>query len=472
MSTPGVADNTITLNSSDDVIALVNSGTLRPRRPRLMLAVALGSIFVDGWDLGSFGLGAAQIKQDFELGTGNWGSDSLPFVSASVLVGALIGGLVGGWLTDRVGRYRMMIINLLLLVVAAVAAGVAPNIESFVVFRFLMGLGVGLDVPVALAFIAEFSAVSAKGRNVNFAQVMSTGASAVVFLSAYLLHAVGVDHGLWRWAIALGAVPALIVLALRYFASVESPMWVARHGSIDDAAEILRQSYWIDGDIVVTDKARTEPRAPRARLSDLRQLFGAPYTARTTLISVLVIAQAVEFYAISLYTPTILTQLFGAGHLTAVLLMSAAANVVGALGAYLCTRLVQHTGIRRLAMLGYIGTAVTLGSIAGFYGALAAGAAAVLIATFYFLHNLGPGYAGTAMGTLSYPTEIRGMAGGYTQAITRVGGIIGAYAFPVLTSAHGQRFTIGAIVAAPLIAIVTLLVIRWDPIGQDLDTSS
>jgi MFS family permease len=473
MSSSPDARPTVTISSPGDVIAVVNSGRLVPRRPRLMLAVALGSIFVDGWDLGSFGLGAQQIRQDFGLDSGNWGLDSLPFVSASVLVGALIGGLVGGWLTDRVGRYRMMILDLVLLVFAAAAAGLAPNVESFVAFRFLMGIGVGLDVPVALAFIAEVSALSTKGRNVNFAQVMSTGASAVVFAVALGIHALGVEQGLWRWAIGLGAVPALIVLSLRYFASVESPMWVARHGSVGESVEILRKTYVLDEvRLVVTDDAERAPKPQATRPGDVIALFRSPFGRRTLLVSVLVVTQAVEFYAISLYTPTILTQLFGANHLSAVLAVSAAVNVVGAIGAYACTRVVQRTGIRVLAMIGFVGTATALALIAGLYGFLASGVAAALIAAFYFLHNLGPGYAGTAMGTLSYPTAVRGTAGGYTQAVTRVGGIVGAYAFPVLTAASGQRVTIAAIVVAPTVALVALLLIRWDPIGQDVDADA
>lgn len=473
MTTSPDARTTITISSPADVIGLVNSSRLTPRRPRLMLAVALGSIFVDGWDLGSFGLGAQQIRQDFDLGSGNWGLDSLPFVSASVLVGALIGGLVGGWLTDRVGRYRMMILDLVLLVFAAAAAGLAPNVESFVAFRFLMGIGVGLDVPVALAFIAEVSALATKGRNVNFAQVMSTGASAIVFAVALGIHALGVEQGLWRWAIGLGALPALIVLGLRYFASVESPMWVARHGSVSESVDILHTTYVLDDvRLVVTDDAHDAPKPRPTRPGDVIALFRSPFGRRTLLVSVLVVMQAVEFYAISLYTPTILTQLFGADHLAAVLAVSAAVNVVGAIGAYACTRVVQRTGIRTIAMVGFVGTATALTLIAALYGVLASGAAAVLIAAFYFLHNLGPGYAGTAMGTLSYPTDVRGTAGGYTQAVTRVGGIVGAYAFPVLTAANGQRFTIGAIVVAPVVALVALVLIRWDPIGQDVDAEA
>ena len=73
---------------------------------------------------------------------------------------------------------------------------------------------------------------------------------------------------------------------------------------------------------------------------------------------------------------------------------------------------------------------------------------------------------------LSYPTNIRGIRGGYTQAITRVGGIIGAYAFPVLLSAVGQRATIGYIALAPLVGLLFVLLIKWDPIGQDVEVAT
>jgi hypothetical protein len=92
-----------------------------------------------------------------------------------------------------------------------------------------------------------------------------------------------------------------------------------------------------------------------------------------------------------------------------------------------------------------------------------------IVTSAYLAHNFGPGYAGTAMGTLSFPTSIRGISGGCTQAITRVGGITGAYLFPVLTGAHGQQFTIGAIALAPVIAVAAILAIHWDPIGRDVE---
>ncbi|HEY4457756.1 MAG TPA: MFS transporter [Pseudonocardiaceae bacterium] len=457
----------LVVRTADDVIDIVNSGVLKPRRAVLVTVVALGSIFVDGWDLGSFGLGTVQITSSFHLGTGNWGFDSLPFLSAAILLGAIIGGLAGGYYTDRIGRMRMFLIDLLLLVVATILCAFAPNPELFWLFRLLMGIGVGLDVPVALAFIAEYSAITSKGRNVNIAQVMSTGASAIAFFAMIPFHELGVGNSLWRYAIGLGAVPAVIVLALRFVYAAESPMWAAKHDSVDAAVAILRRNYDMD--------VRYEPSAQPAAatkvhnaLAQLGTLFRRPYLIRTVLTSILVVTQAVEFYAISLYTPKILTALFGS-NIVLVLVLSGTANVIGVFGALGCVISTQRLGLRRLALIGYAVTCACLAVISGSYPLLAAPVATVLIMIFYAGHNYGPGYAGTAMGTLSYPTSIRGISGGYTQAITRVGGIIGAYAFPVLVAAQGIRFTIGAIAFAPLIGIIAVLLIRWDPVGKNVE---
>ncbi len=459
----------IVVRNSNDIIAIIDSGRLTPKRAKLIMVVALGSIFVDGWDLGSFGLGTVQISSTFDLGTGNFGFHSLPFISASVLVGALLGGLIGGWLTDRVGRLRMFLIDLALLVVATIACALAPNVYLFVLFRFLIGVGVGLDVPVALAFIAEFSAIAAKGRNVNIAQVMSTGAAAVVFLSVIPLQLLGVGDSLWRWAIGFGAIPALIVLGLRFAYAAESPMWAARHQSVERAVEILETNYHLDADIVVAPEAHTAERSPHTRFRDLAQLFTPRYRTRTLFVMILVLGQAIEYYAISLYTPTILNDLFGPDHIIKILLLSALANAVGAVGAYLCARLTQRLGLRGIAAIGYLGTATCLIVVSSLYNVLAAGVASAVIIAFYFAHNLGPGYAGSAMGTLSYPTEIRGISGGYAQAVTRVGGMLGAYLFPVLTNAHGPRFTIGAITVVPILALIAIGLIKWDPVNKDVE---
>jgi hypothetical protein len=140
------------------------------------------------------------------------------------------------------------------------------------------------------------------------------------------------------------------------------------------------------------------------------ELFKTPYGIRTLLVSILVVTQAVEFYGISLYTPKILTALLG-NRIELVLLLSAVANTFGVIGAVLCVMTVQRVGLRRLAVMGY---AVTFGCLAV---------------------------------------------------------ISGAYAFPVLLSAVGQRATIGYIALAPLIGLLVVLLIKWDPIGKDVEVA-
>jgi putative MFS transporter len=257
----------LVLRSPGDVYSLINSGRLRPRRATMVAAVALGSIFLDGWDLGSFGIGTVQITHTFHLNAhANFGFQSLPFLSAAVLLGALAGGLIGGYFTDRLGRRKMLLFDLILLFCVTILSATAPTVELFWFWRFMMGLAVGMDVPVALAFIAEFNAISSKGRNVMLAQVMSTGASVVLFLVMIPIYAAGVGDSLWRYAIGLGAVPAAVVLVLRFFYTSESPMWSAAHQGLDQAAAIIKKTYYADEITVGPDKD-TEEAGRRVRAS-------------------------------------------------------------------------------------------------------------------------------------------------------------------------------------------------------------
>ncbi|QUH04027.1 MFS transporter [Saccharopolyspora erythraea] len=461
-----VGNDAVVLRTPRDVISLIDTGRIRPRRPGLVKVVALGSIFVDGWDLSSFGLGTVQITSEFDLQSSGLNFHSLPFISAAILLGAMVGGLLGGYLTDRIGRTKMLLLTLLLMVVATVLCATAPNPELFWLYRFLMGVGVGLDVPVALAFIAEYSAVSNKGRSVTVAQVMSTGAAAAAFFTIIPVHLLGVGDSLWRWAIGLGAVPALVVLVLRFVYSAESPMWAAKYEGLESAARVLRKTYGLKVD--VRPEPTSSERDDRTRAGDLLALFRTPYLGRTVLVTVLVVTQAAQWYAISLYTPKILDQLIP-GNIILVLVLSGCINLVGVVGALGCVAGTQRFGLRRLALIGYSVAAAVLMVISGAFHLLAAPVAALLIAIFYAAHNFGPGYAGTAMGTLSYPTAIRGIGGGYTQSVTRLGGIVGAYTFPVLLAAQGMQVTIAVIVLAPLIAIATLMINRWDPVGKDVE---
>src|SRR6201996_8455424 len=90
------------IRSAADVSRLVNEGAAIGSDARIVVAIALGGIFLDAYDLGALAFGMKDIAREFSLtatGTG--------FVAAAITFGAIIGALLGGYLTDKVGRYRV-----------------------------------------------------------------------------------------------------------------------------------------------------------------------------------------------------------------------------------------------------------------------------------------------------------------------------------------------------------------------------
>jgi MFS family permease len=121
-----------------------------------VIILALGGIFMDAYDFSSIAFGLPAIKEQFALDGFMTG-----LVNASIMVGAVVGALAGGYLVDRFGRYRLFMADMVFFVVAALGSALAPEVWSLIGFRFVMGIGVGLDIPVAMAFLAEFSRLQA-----------------------------------------------------------------------------------------------------------------------------------------------------------------------------------------------------------------------------------------------------------------------------------------------------------------------
>ncbi len=70
------------------------------------------------------------------------------------MVGTIVGNIIGGWLTDKYGRYSVFMADMFFFVISAIAAGLAPNVWALIGARFLMGIGVGIDLPVAMSYLA------------------------------------------------------------------------------------------------------------------------------------------------------------------------------------------------------------------------------------------------------------------------------------------------------------------------------
>jgi len=450
----------LTLRSKDDVIHFVNSNPAQ-KRGMLVIFVALGGIFIDAYDFTSLGIGSSQITQQFHLSPFLLGS-----VTSIMAFGALVGAIFGGKLSDKVGRNSIFLLDIILLVIAAFGAALAPNFMVLLIFRFLMGIGVGIDMPVALSFITEFSNQKSKSRNVNYWQgfwYIATVSSGII---GFILYFSGVGGTMWRWSVGFGGVVALIVLALRFAYMNESPMWAANNLPLKEAAKILQKTYGITVHVDEQERNGTYPKKVEIPVSTL---FSKQYRARTTLSMIISGTQSMQYFAIGFYIPVISTFIFGKGmehSLTGTVIFNIFGIVGGFWGAYLSTKY----GTRKLAIWGYVVVAVSL-VVAGLTsGSLPAILSAIPIAAFILGHSTGPGAQGKTMAALSFPTSLRALGTGGAEAASRVGSIFGFFLFPILLASAGLSVTMIVLTVCPLVGLVACLMIKWEPNGKDIES--
>ncbi len=126
------------VRNAADVTQMVNEGSQGRANARIVIGIALGGIFLDAYDLGALAFGIKDITREFNLTPAGTG-----MVASAITFGAIVGALIGGYLTDKIGRYRVFMADMVFFVVAAIACAFAPNEYVLAGARFVMGLGVG-----------------------------------------------------------------------------------------------------------------------------------------------------------------------------------------------------------------------------------------------------------------------------------------------------------------------------------------
>ena len=444
----------VVIRNAGDVLKFVNQHT--SQKGLLITLIAFGGVFVDGYDFTSLSIGAVQLKAQFGLSAFQLGT-----ITASMAVGALLAALVGGYFVDKIGRYKMFLLDLFLFVASAIGAAFSPNIIWLLFFRFFMGVGVGLDFPAAMSFVAEFSERRDRSQKVNFWGAVWSTAVIIGLLWVLGLYYLVPSGVLWRWAVGMGALPAFIVVLLRYRYMMESPTWMARSGDLSGAARVLSDTYGVKA------MARPDGRTPGHAFSvrEIGRIFRKPYAKRTLLASVLAAEGSIEFFGISFYFPVISLIIFGKVFLFAIL-GTIGFNIFGLVGGIFGALWTPKQGMRRLAAASCIGVIVSLVVIGIFRHSMPVYLTAAILGIFDLIHGFGPAIQGMGMASLSYPTEIRGIGIGWTQSAVRIGSIIGFYVFPLLMAVIGLSGTLLVIAIAPLITLTVILFDRWDPALQ------
>src|SRR6185437_16186270 len=156
------------------------------------------------------------------------------------LVGTVIGALGAGQAGQKMGSRETLRITAILYVVSAAGCGLAWNWSSFLIFRFIGGLGIGASSVLGPVYIAELAPAKWRGRLVATFQLNVVFGIMVAYISNYVIRTMHLGASEWRWQVGIAAAPAIVFLIL-LFGIPRSPRYCAALNRDDEALEILRQ---------------------------------------------------------------------------------------------------------------------------------------------------------------------------------------------------------------------------------------
>lgn len=155
------------------------------------------------------------------------------------LVGTVIGALGAGQIGQRLGSRETLRLTAILYVVSAAGCAFAWGWDSFLVFRFIGGLGIGASSVLGPVYIAELSPAKWRGRFVALFQFNVVFGIMAAYLSNYVIRTMHLGATEWRWQVGVAGIPAIAFLIL-LFSIPRSPRWSASRDRIDEALEVLR----------------------------------------------------------------------------------------------------------------------------------------------------------------------------------------------------------------------------------------
>jgi len=321
----------------------------------------------------------------------------------SALWGTVVGSLVGGWPTDRLGRKGTLIWIGILYFVSAVWSGIATDVYSFIIARFIGGLGVGISTVAAPLYIAEISPPAARGRLTALFQFNIVLGILIAYISNALLANVG-EHG-WRWMLGVEAFPALLYTILT-FTLPESPRWlIALRGERQAGVDVLRL---VRPDATDADLNFIADEIEQSRAAESTTAGFWSWRLRTPIMLAFLVAffnQMSGVNAILYFAPRIFEM---AGYEQQVaLLTSVGVGITNLIFTFVGLWLIDRLGRRTLLIIGSFGYLASLGLCSwGFYSGNSTVVPACVFA-FIAAHAIGQGTVIWVLIAEVFPNQFR-----------------------------------------------------------------
>lgn len=430
------------------------------RVQRMISIIIVIAVFFDAVDMGAMTYLLPSLKEAFKLDAALAG-----LLGSMSMAGMLVGSFAAGRLADRVGRKNLLQYSMILWGVSGIALALSWNTPSMFVFRFLLGLGLGAEYPVANAMLSEFLPVKSRGRYLTIME----GLAPVGVITAGLIAWILIPLVGWRWVFVVQAVPAFWIFIIRR-KMPESPRWLESVGRGEEADAICTQLE----DQVRQASGQKLPPIPEVTYEPARkgkakfsELWKGDYLKRTAGMSIVWPLALLGYWGIQVWITALLAAKGYTIHksMTYVLLIQ-----LGGIPGFLSTvYLIDRIGRKASLLLGLLGSAV----MAYLYGNAPNLALLIVwgVLLQFFFWVLWPSlYAFTPE---IYPTRLRATGAGFVMSMGRLGAIAGPYLTGLILGAGAAQSWVFAMgVAAFVLGAIAVVALVPETKGKVLEEVS
>ncbi|MBM3465468.1 MAG: sugar porter family MFS transporter [Armatimonadetes bacterium] len=397
-----------------------------------LVASAAGLLF--GFDTGVISGAQDFLFKTFQVDPKSASGASLAgLVVGAVPMGAVVGAIISGWCADRLSRRTSLRYSALLFIIGSLTAALAPNIDTVIAGRLVMGLAVGVSSMVAPMYLSEVAPPAVRGTLVFLFQLAITIGLVLAFLINFAL----ADSGSWRGMIAAGVLPAAMMF-VGLLAVPQSPRWLVSVGRNDEAAQVLR--LLLGKDDVQEEVDEIGNSAKREAGGGIRTMLSPRFLPLVMVaFGLFVFQQLSGINAIMYYGPQVFraagfggTSSYEAQFVMGI--VNVAATVIG-------VWLVDRAGRRPLLLGGFVGMIACLVSVGAILGQPSASSAhlsliMVLLFIAFFAVSLG-GVPYVIMSEI-FPLQLRGTCMAVASVANWAFNMAVSYSFDPLVNAMGM----------------------------------
>jgi putative MFS transporter len=433
---------------------------------RLVILLSLGGCF-EIYDLFFTGYIAPGLTRSGLLTTTTqafFGFSGIGAFVAATFAGLFVGTFFLGFLADRFGRRAIFTYALLGYSAASVVMACQTTSGGLLLWRFIAGIGIGVEIITVDAYLTELVPSWMRGRAFAVNQsAMFISVPIVAFLAWWLvpLSPYGVDG--WRWVVLIGAAASMVIWVLRLFVP-ESPLWLARHGRTEEAIKVLGKLEASTG-AAAAGPERMPDASPARRVTTARfaDLFKPPYLSLVVLFMVFNFCQAFGFYGFANWVPTLLVEkgINVTKSLQYSFIVAFAYPIAPLLAASFADRLERKWII--------CGACVAIIAFGIAFSQFTQPSLLILSGVLLTAANMTMSYAYHAYQTEVFPTSIRARASGLVYSMSRISAMFSGFIVAYMLRVAGVNGVFGLITSAMILVIITIAAFGPNVRGKPLD---